>query len=76
MGPALPYLGFDVLRAGRIHLYCPGCGRRQSNMRRDIYDPPSAVVMHLHCDSCGQGCKDGAASYLDAHGRFIGEQPR
>lgn len=66
------YLGFNRLRPGRIHVYCPTCGMKRSNAPRQDYDPPEAVLMHLACEKCSEGCKiDGPDAYLDAQGRRI-----
>lgn len=68
----LEYVGYAKLRPGRIHLLCPVCGRKMSNVERDQYDPPSAVLAHVHCERCSQGCKiEGAAGWLDARGRWV-----
>lgn len=34
MEPVLTREGFNKLRRGCIHLFCPTCGRKQSNMPR------------------------------------------
>lgn len=66
----LAYAGYRKLRPGKIHVFCPHCGRKFSNIPREDYDPPSAVLMHLCCDRCGQGCKiDGPDCYYDANGK-------
>lgn len=77
----LPYVGFSKLRLGRIHVYCPGCGRKQSNAPREQADPerfipgdpPEAVLVHVYCDRCSQGCKDAPVTFLDAFGKRIRE---
>jgi hypothetical protein len=61
------YVGYSKLRLGRIHLYCPACGRKMSNVRRTSLDPPTAVLSHVFC--CGDS--DGPSTYLDAEGNFI-----
>lgn len=66
----LDYIGFKKLRAGRIHLFCPACGRKMSNMPRDPGDPPTAVLAHVYCD-CQQGNKDPGMSFFDAYGREV-----
>jgi hypothetical protein len=64
----IPFAGYAKLRPGRIHLYCPRCGRRQSNAHRsEVYDPPDAVLAHIWC--CGD--TDGPPRYLDADGAVI-----
>lgn len=76
---ALPYIGFSKLRPGRIHVYCPGCGRKQSNAPRDNgengypADPPNAVLAHVYCEKCSSGSKDAPVAFLDADGRPCGE---
>lgn len=66
------YIGFHKLRPGRIHAFCPRCGRKYSNLPREPYDPPEAVLMHIVCDRCGHGCKvDGPDMYLTADGRKV-----
>jgi hypothetical protein len=70
---ALEYVGFAKLRPGRIHLFCPACKRKLSNMPRSTtypLDPPTAVLSHVYCD-CVQGAKDPPTYYLDAEGRFL-----
>ena len=69
---SLDYAGFKAHRAGRIHILCTGCGRKVSNMARTKDDPPGAVLMHLPCENCSEGCKvDGPSRYLDARGRQL-----
>jgi hypothetical protein len=66
------YVGYRKHRPGRIHLYCNHCGRKVSNVLRTEYDPPNAVLAHLPCERCSEGCFiDGASMYLDAYGRTI-----
>jgi hypothetical protein len=36
----LDYVGFSRLRPGRIHLLCPSCGRKQSNVPRSVDPEP------------------------------------
>jgi hypothetical protein len=61
----IPFVGYAKLRPGRIHLYCPKCGRRMSNADREAtYDPPDAVLSHVWC--CGDS--DGPPRYFDADG--------
>lgn len=68
----IPYIGFRPLRPGRIHIYCPGCGRKMSNIERTPYDPPTAVLAHVPCERCSAGCKvEGATDYLDANGESV-----
>ena len=68
---ALPWAGFAKLRAGRIHVYCPHCGRKYSNAHRGEYDPPSATLVHTWCDRCGIGGKESPETFFDARGREI-----
>lgn len=60
--------GFKPIRPGRIHLRCPRCGRKQSNMPRAPLDPPKAFLLEVFCD-CIQGGKDDFSGYYDAKGR-------
>lgn len=67
------YVGYAKLRPGRIHLFCPGCKRKQSNVPRNVGgsfpdDPPRAVLAHVHCEKCSVGSKDSSTIYLSAHG--------
>lgn len=66
----LEYVGFNKLRPGRIHIFCPSCGMKRSNVPR-FEDPETAVLMHCLCEKCGQGCKDDGVTYFDAHGREL-----
>ena len=68
---SLPYVGFAPLRPGKIHLLCPGCGRKQSNMARYSYDPPKTVLVRVHCEKCSQGSKDGGQDFVDSNGRHL-----
>lgn len=69
---SLEYAGFRKLRPNRIHVFCPRCGRKQSNMPRDPEsDPPRAVLVHVYCDRCSAGCKDVPMTFLDARGREL-----
>lgn len=68
----LEYVGFRKHRPGKIHVICPGCGRKQSNMPRVEEDPPTATLVGIHCERCSEGCKiDGPAFYRDAEGREL-----
>jgi hypothetical protein len=68
----LEYVGYRKHIPGRIHLYCPGCGYKVSNVPRAEYDPPTAVLAHLPCERCSAGCKvDGPSLYLDARGKRV-----
>jgi hypothetical protein len=74
----MEYVGFKPHKPGRIHLYCPGCGRKLSNMRRFEGDPERAVLAHIPCERCSVGCKiEGPSAYLDANGKTIyWDEPR
>lgn len=65
------WLGYQRLRKGRIHVYCPKCGRKMSNVERGKYDPPSAELVHTHCDRCGAGGKESDETFFDGRGRQI-----
>jgi hypothetical protein len=62
--------GFRVLKPGRIHMRCPECGRKQSNMTRADYDHPTAFMMELLCDRCDAGCFP-TPTYFDSRGREL-----
>jgi|HubBroStandDraft_4_1064222.scaffolds.fasta_scaffold532577_3 hypothetical protein len=65
--------GFKPLRAGRIHLYCPRCKRKMSNMARAEHDPTQAALLVVPCSKyeCSGGCKIEGGDYLDSHGKEI-----
>lgn len=63
--------GFRPLRSGRIHLRCPKCGRKQSNMARYDCDPADAALAEVHCPKCASGSKDPGTQYFDASGREV-----
>lgn len=68
----MSYVGFNKLRRGRIHIFCPACGRKQSNMPRDeANDPKTAVLVHVFCERCSQGCKDVLMYYYTARGKRV-----
>ncbi len=67
------WVGLAPLRKDRIHLYCPGCGRKQSNMNRTEFDPPTAEIAHVYCEKCSVGAKDSPVFYLDAQGCFLSD---
>jgi hypothetical protein len=69
--------GFAKLKAGCIHLECPACGRKMSNVPRCDWDPPDAVLAVLLCDKskCSAGCKDSGADYYDANGIELSADP-
>ena len=61
--------GFRKLKSGRIHLRCPDCGLKRSNMPQMEWDPPSAFLVETICDGeCSNGCKDAQFRYFDASG--------
>ena len=61
--------GFNPLQRGKIHLRCPGCGRKMSNMWRDESDPPDAALAEVLCVRCGSGTKDSSIDYYDKDGQ-------
>lgn len=63
--------GFRKLRPGRIHVRCYSCGRKMSNMGREEYDPPTAVLIETPCEKCAMGGKDPESFYFDAAGEEI-----
>ena len=65
------YIGFRRLRAGRIHLYCPQCGRKQSNARRSEEDPVTATLMEVLCERCDAGNKDSGVTYRNRLGKVV-----
>lgn len=67
----LPWAGFSPLRAGKIHVYCPHCGRKFSNMARQEFDPALATLVHVWCDRCGSGGKDSPETFFAADGKEI-----
>jgi hypothetical protein len=67
----LEYVGYKPHRPGRIHLFCPRCKRKMSNMPRQAMDPPTAVLVHVFCESCSQGGKDSSQTFLDSTGREL-----
>ena len=67
--------GFVKLKKGCIHLRCPGCGRKQSNVRRaEDYDPPDAVLVEVLCPNCGADTKDLGAEWFDRKGNASSRQ--
>jgi hypothetical protein len=68
----LDWIGYQRLRAGRIHMFCLGCKRKMSNMVRQEYDPPRAELVQSMCPKCGQGGKDAPEYFLDGNGKEIG----
>lgn len=63
-----------TVRPDRIHLVCPGCGRRLGNSPRRKYDPPHAAVFAVYCgrdQRCGKGGWIDGGRYYDASGYEI-----
>ncbi len=69
----MEYAGFHPLRPGRIHLWCPECRRKLSNMPRTEIDPPRAALAQVLCPRCADllAVKDDSARYLDSRGREV-----
>lgn len=68
----MAWVGFRKLRPGRIHLFCPGCGRKLSNMPRDeTTDPKTATLVHAYCDRCSAGSKDPPVYFFNDRGRRL-----
>jgi|GEM_PF-5404939 len=67
--------GFRKLMPGHIHLRCPHCGRKQSNMRRGKYDPPKAMLAETLCERCcvSLGALEPGVEYYDAKGNSVAE---
>jgi len=63
--------GFKPLHAGKVHLFCRGCGRKQSNMERAEYDPSAAAIVDILCPKCSVGTKDPEVFYYDLQGKDI-----
>ena len=64
--------GFRKLRPGRIHMRCWTCGRKQSNMPRESYDPTTAVLAQFPCPRCADtGAKGVNVAYFDARGAEV-----
>jgi hypothetical protein len=74
----LPWAGYQKHRKGRLHLFCPACHRKMSNVPRGPMDPPSAVLSHTYCERCSEGCKESPELFFDEQGRplcnFCGRQ--
>lgn len=71
MSQHLPWAGFAPLRAGHVHVWCPRCKRKLSNVPRQPHDPPSAELVHSWCARCASGCKDTPEYYFDSDGRRV-----
>ncbi len=65
------WAGFAPLKKGRIHIFCPSCKRKLSNVERTELDPPAAELVHVWCEKCSQGCKADLGSYFNGRGRTI-----
>lgn len=66
--------GFHRARAGRIHLRCPKCGRKQSNAPRSEYDPKEAALIETLCPKCCGG-DFGEPTYFAPDGREVFQEP-
>ena len=62
--------GFHQLKPGRIHLRCPSCGMKRSNVDRSEYDPATAVLLEAKCPECCGGDFD-SPEYFDSNGCFV-----
>lgn len=69
----ISFVGFTPHREGRIHLWCPACHRKLSNMPRAQHDPPRAVLAQVLCPRCADhlAAKDDSVNYLDARGKPV-----
>lgn len=70
--------GFRKQMPGAIHIRCPKCGRKLSNVKREPGDPPSAWLIEVPCDK--PGCSMGMepeCPYFDAQGNqvFVDSDP-
>lgn len=63
--------GFKKHRAGRIHVLCRQCGRKMSNMPRQAFDEPKAVLVSTVCEKHDTGCGGPEEFYYDADGKEI-----
>lgn len=63
-------IAWPKLREGRIHMRCPSCGRKQSNMPRHN-DPAEAVTLVTDCPKCADIGSDANLRYLDANGNEL-----
>ena len=64
--------GFKKPKLGCIHLRCPRCGRKQSNVgRHPEYDHPTAFLLEIPCENCSMGCKIDGGHYYDRRGRRL-----
>jgi hypothetical protein len=62
--------GFAPLKEDRIHVRCPGCGRKISNGLRHMWDPPRATLVETECAKCVRGGY-GSSTYFDADGKEL-----
>lgn len=66
------FAGFKQLQPGRIHLLCPACGLKRSNMPKDDeLDPPSAALLLIHCPRCSAGGKVEGGEYFNKRAKPI-----
>ena len=65
-------VGFKPLKPGKIHLLCPKCGRKQSNMDRADYDSANAVLLEVGCPKCDNGDFE-QLSYYDSKGNEVAQ---
>lgn len=63
--------GFKPHRVGRVHLLCPGCGRKQSNMPSHESDPPGTVLVRVFCPRCSEGGKCSDQDYVNIKGETL-----
>lgn len=62
---------YRKLKPGKIHLRCPYCGRKMSNMERAEWDVPEAFLCEIGCDRCSMGCKEPTPYYFTEDGKEI-----
>ena len=67
--------GFKPLKDGCIHLRCYKCGRKQSNMPREPWDHPKAVLCEILCPKCSEGAMEPPSFYVDADDNELNEDP-
>lgn len=65
------WAGFSRLRTGKIHVFCPRCKRKLSNMPRQDDDPKSAELVHCCCERCSSGCKDVPQFFFNGRGKRV-----
>lgn len=66
--------GYRPLKPGRIHMRCPTCGRKVSNVPRSGYDPHDAALLVIPCardNKCGAGGFIEGGDYFDKNGELI-----